>query len=125
MLTFVPNKSSYWMPNQEAASPYLCSIISQEPGELVFDGYFHVADSDTPFEHIVYSDDGVKKGYYHIRIRRKQTLGDTSPNKQSDDPNEPDYVPGNIKTNVIRLYYDVLAADMSYETALERMSCLT
>ena len=117
--TFVPHKSCYWLPNQGAASPFISDIVFQGTGELVFDGYFHIEDGANPFERVVYSKNGSSEGYFHLRFIAKQTLADTSSNKQQDDPNEPRYVPSGIKTNIIRMYYQVLAANLSYEAALQ------
>ena len=54
--------------------PYMDEVLTNEPGHLVFDGYFYIEDGAVPFHRIIHTP----QGEFHVEIYEKKTLKDTS-----------------------------------------------
>ena len=54
--------------------PYMRNVITNEPGHIVFDGYFYIEDDTVPVERILRT----KEANYHVEIYEKKTLEDTT-----------------------------------------------
>jgi|UniRef100_A0A6C0DF11 hypothetical protein len=54
--------------------PYMDEVITNEPGHLIFDGYFYIEDGAVPLQRIICT----REGDFHVEIYEKKTLEDTS-----------------------------------------------
>ena len=61
--------------------PYMDEVLTNEPGHLIFDGYFYIEDAAVPIQRIIRTQDGE----FHIEIYEKKTLEDTSEYGPSED----------------------------------------
>jgi hypothetical protein len=49
-------------------------VLTNEPGHLIFDGYFYIEDGAVPLQRIIHTP----QGEFHVEIYEKKTLEDTS-----------------------------------------------
>jgi hypothetical protein len=54
--------------------PYMDEVLTNEPGHLIFDGYFYIEDGAVPLQRIIHTP----QGEFHVEIYEKKTLEDTS-----------------------------------------------
>jgi hypothetical protein len=61
--------------------PYMREVITNEPGHIVFDGYFYIEDNTVPVERILRTRDAD----YHVEIYEKKTLDDTTTSSYDEE----------------------------------------
>ena len=61
--------------------PYMREVITNEPGHIVFDGYFYIEDDTVPVERILRTRDAD----YHVEIYEKKTLDDTTTSSYDEE----------------------------------------
>jgi len=92
-----------WKRMNTLRVPYMDEVLTNEPGHLVFDGYFYIEDGAVPIQRIIHTS----QGEFHIEIYEKKTLEDTSEYGPSDAEGG-----GSIcffPTAIIELRYHVLS----------------
>ena len=100
--------------------PYMREVITNEPGHIVFDGYFYIEDDTVPVERILRTRDAE----YHVEIYEKKTLDDTS--TSSYDEELGGYI-SFFPTAIIDLRYRILhtiTSSEQYADILERIDAL-
>jgi hypothetical protein len=88
--------------------PYMREVITNEPGHIVFDGYFYIEDNTVPVERILRTRDAD----YHVEIYEKTTLDDTT--TSSYDEELGGYI-SFFQTAIIDLRYRILHTITSSE----------
>ena len=81
--------------------PYMDEVLTNEPGHLIFDGYFYIEDGAVPLQRIIRTS----QGEFHVEIYEKKTLKDTSEYGPSEEGGSICFFP----TAVIELHYRVLS----------------
>ena len=100
--------------------PYMRKVITNEPGHIVFDGYFYIEDDTVPVERILRT----KEADYHIEIYEKKTLDDTT--TSSYDEELGGYI-SFFSTAIIDLRYRIVCTIQSreqYTEILDRIDSL-
>lgn len=98
--------------------PYMRKVITNEPGHLVFDGYFYIEDETVPVERILRTI----RGDHHVEIYEKKTMEDTT--VSSYDEEFGGYV-SFFSTAIIDLHYRILGTldtKEKYYAALDRIA---
>ena len=90
-----------WKRMNTLRVPYMDEVLTNEPGHLIFDGYFYIDDGSVPVQRIIHTS----QGEFHIEIYEKKTLEDTSEYGPSDEEGSVCFFP----TAVIELRYHVLS----------------
>jgi hypothetical protein len=81
--------------------PYMDEVLTNEPGHLIFDGYFYIEDGAVPLQRIIHTP----QGEFHVEIYEKKTLEDTSEYGSSEEGDSICFFP----TAVIELRYRILS----------------
>jgi len=96
-------------------NPYMKEIITNEPGHIVFDGYFYIEDETVPVERIL----NTKEADYHVEIYEKKTLEDTT--KGFYDEEFGGYI-SFFSTHIIDLRYRIISKIESIDQRVQIMN---